>query len=122
MNDPSVIPPTDEETPMTEDVSPPCMTQLESLIRRHPFSAALAAVGFGCAIGVISRECLIPSPSPRHRALQVLEDIERQLMELANPAYDRASDLADEGMSTLKRGMQSISGSKLSCRLRSLFS
>jgi len=122
MNDPSIIPPTDEEAPMTEAALPSSMTQLERLIRRHPLGAAMAAVGLGCAIGVISREWLSPPPSPKQRAVQLLEDIQNQLMELAHPAYDRASDLADEGISSLKRGMQSVSGSTLGCRLRGLFS
>lgn len=122
MIDPSVIPPTDEEVPVNRDTSPSPFSQLESLIRRHPFAAALTTLGFGCAVSLVARELLAPPPSPKQRALQLLEDIQNRLTEIAEPAYDRASDLADEGVSTVKRRLDSVSSSKLGSRLRHLFS
>lgn len=122
MIDPSVIPPTDEEVPVTQAASPTPCSQLESLIRRHPFTAALATLGIGCAVSLVARELLAPPPSPKQRALQLLEDIQSRLAEIAEPAYDRASDLADEGVSSVKRGLDSLGSSRLGSRLRHLFS
>jgi hypothetical protein len=122
MNDPSVIPPTDEETSATSATSSRPVTQIESLIRRHPVVAALATVGFGCAIGIVARGFLTPPPTPKHRALQLLEDIQDRLAELAEPAYDRATHLTDDGISAVKRGLHSVSCSKLGSRIGHLFS
>ncbi len=122
MNDPSVLPPTDEETSVTGAAPSQPMTQIESLIRRHPFVAAMATVGFGCAVGIVARGFLTPPPSPKHRALQLLEDIQDRLSELAEPAYDRASHLTDDGLSAVKRGLHSVSSSKLGSRIGHLFS
>lgn len=122
MNDPSAIPPTDEETSVTGEAPPRPMSQIESLIRRHPVAAAMATVGFGCAVGIVARGFLAPPPTPKHRALQLLEDIQDRLSELAEPAYDRASHLTDDGISAVKRGLHSVSCSKLGSRLGHLFS
>lgn len=122
MIDPSVIPPTDEEVPVTQAAPTTPCSQFESLIRRHPFAAALATLGFGCAVSLVARELLTPPPSPKQRALQLLEDIQSRLAEIAEPAYDRAIDLADEGVSTVKSGLDSVSSSRLGSRLRHLFS
>ena len=122
MIDPSVIPPTDEETPVTRAAPSTSLSQLESMIRRHPFTAALATLGFGCAVSLVARELLAPPPTPKQRALQLLEEIQNRLAEIAEPAYDRASDLADEGVHTVKRGLDSVGSSKLGSRLRHLFS
>lgn len=121
MNDPSTIPPTDEESPATA-AAPVSVSQIETLIRRHPVCAALATVGFGCAVGIVARELLMPPPSPKHRALQLLEDIQHRLAEFAEPAYDRASHLAEDGVSAVKRGLHSAASSKLGSRLSHLFS
>lgn len=121
MNDPSTIPPTDEERPAASAV-PAAITQIESMIRRHPVVAALATVGFGCAVGIVARELLAPPPTPKQRALQLLEDIQARLAEFAEPAYDRASHLADDGMDAVKRGLHSAASSKLGSRLSHLFS
>lgn len=122
MNDPSVIPPTDEETPVTGTCAPPTIRHIESLIRRHPLVAAMTIAGIGCALGIAAREWLAPPPSPKSRALHLLEDIQTRLAELVEPAYDRAADLADEGLSTMKRGLHSAGGSRLGSRLGRLFS
>ncbi|MDB6004084.1 MAG: hypothetical protein JWR15_1071 [Prosthecobacter sp.] len=122
MNDPSSIPPTDEERPVTSEAPRVLMSQLESMVRRHPVVAALATVGFGCAVGIVARELLAPPPTPKQRALQLLEDIQNRLAEFAEPAYERASDLADDGVSAVKRGLHSAASSRLGSRLSHLFS
>ncbi|WP_395748912.1 hypothetical protein [Prosthecobacter sp.] len=119
MNDPSSIPPTDEETPAPKAAN--FLSQMETLIRRHPVTAALTTLGFGCAVGIVARELLTPPP-PRHRALQILEDIQSRLSDIAEPAYDRASDLADDGISAVKRGLNAVSHTSLGHRLLHLFS
>jgi ElaB/YqjD/DUF883 family membrane-anchored ribosome-binding protein len=111
--DPADFPPTDEETPIEPVPAPTILSQVEDFIRRHPMASALATVGFGCAVGVAARELLTPPPAPRNRVVQLLEDIQGRLSEFAEPAYDRASHLADEGAHAVKRGAQ---------RLRHLFS
>ena len=127
MNDPEIaaIPPTDEEVPVTErtrQAASNITEQVEGLIRRYPVIAALATVGFGCAVGVAARALLTPPPTPKNRALQLLEDIQVRLADFAEPAYERATDLADEGRSAVKHGLHSLTESRLGTRLRHLFS
>lgn len=149
MNDSEIaaIPPTDEEMPVSpppssfpasasESTSAPLPAmpshtntlsdltdQVENLIRRHPIAATLATVGFGCAVGVAARSLLAPQPTtPRHRVTELLEDIQNRLSEIAEPAYERAHELADEGRDAVKHGLHSIADSKLGSRLRHLFS
>ncbi len=122
MNDPSVIPPTDEELPAIKSTARASLGQLESLIRRHPVAAALTTLGFGCAVGIVARDLLTPQSTPKDRALHLLEDIQSRLAEFAEPAYDRASHLADDGVDAIKRGLQSASSSRLGHRLSHLFS
>lgn len=141
----AAIPPTDEEMPVSppavfpasasESTSAPSSAmpsqthtfsnitdQVETLIRRHPIAAALATVGFGCAVGVAARSLLTPEPSPRNRVRELLEDIQERLSELAEPAYERAHDLADEGRDAVRHGLHSLAKSNVGSRLRHLFS
>lgn len=104
MNDPADFPPTDEETPVQPPPARVFLSQVEDFIRRHPMAATLAGIGIGCAVGVSARELLAPSPPPRNRVVQLLEDIQERLVEFAEPAYDRASHLADEGAGAVRRG------------------
>lgn len=122
MIDPSVIPPTDEEVPVTQAASPAPLSQIESLIRRHLVAAALTTLGFSCAVGIVARGLLAPPSTPKDRALQLLEDIQSRLSELAEPAYDRAGHLADDGVTAVKRGLHSVGSSRLAHRLSHLFS
>ena len=122
MNDPSTIPPTDEETPVSQGKPHRPISQIESLIRRHPLAAGLATVGIGCAIGLVARDLLMPPPSPRNRILSLLEEIQDRLHEYADPVYDRASHLADDGVKAAKHGLDSARSSKLGSRLSHLFS
>lgn len=119
MNDPSVIPPTDEEMPVSPPLPHKPCGQIEGMIRRHPVVAALT---IGCVLSIVARELLVPPPSPKRRALLLLEDIQNRLAEFAEPAQDRASHLAEEGASALKRGLNSVSASKWGSRLSQLFS
>lgn len=133
-SDIATIPPTDEETPVSTTPQRPSFTtdssaavatltdQVEGLIRRHPMMATLATVGFGCAVGIAARALLTPPPSPRHRVLQLLEDIQDRLTEFAEPAYERAADLTAEGRDAVKHGLDSLAESKIASRLRHLFS
>jgi hypothetical protein len=70
MIDPSVIPPTDEEVPVTQTAPPKPLSQIESLIRHHPVAAALTTLGFSCAVGIVARGLLAPPSTPKDRALQ----------------------------------------------------
>lgn len=145
-SDIAAIPPTDEEMPVSppaasfpasasESTSAPSSTmssqahtfsdlteQVETLIRRHPIAATLATVGFGCAVGVAARALLTPEPAPRHRVKELLEDIQERLTEFAEPAYDRAHELAGEGRDAVKHGLHTMAESRLGSRLRHLFS
>ncbi len=122
-SDIATIPPTDEEIPaMQNEPVATVISQVEDLIRRHPVVAALATVGFGCAVGVAARALLVPPPTPKNRALQLLEDIQTRLADFAEPAYERASDLAQDGRHAVKQGLESLTESRLGSRLRHLFS
>lgn len=103
MNDPADFPPTDEETPEPSAPPPTFLGQVERVIRHHPMAAALATIGFGCAVGIAARELLTPPP-PKKRVVRLLEDIQERLASFAEPAYDRASDLVDDGAKAIKRG------------------
>ena len=122
MNAPSVIPPTDEEAPVRRASPPDLLSQIENFFRHNPVVASLATVGFGCAVCIVARELLTPPPSPKQRALQLLEDIQSRLTEFSEPAYDRASHLADDGIGAVKRGLHSASSSRLGSRISHLFS
>jgi len=102
MNDPSLIPPTDEEVPVTQTTPPTPLSQIESLIHRHPVAAALSTLGFGCAIGIIACQLMPPASTPKHRALQLLEDIQSRLSEFAETTYGRGSRLANDGVTAVK--------------------
>ncbi|MBE2283398.1 MAG: hypothetical protein IAE77_08045 [Prosthecobacter sp.] len=108
MNDPADIPPTDEETPEQPPTPPTFLGQLERVIRHHPMAATLATVGFGCAVGIAARELLAPTPTPKSRVMHLLEDIQSRLADFAEPAYDRASDLMDDGAKAMKRGAKRV--------------
>ena len=122
MNDPSVIPPTDDEVPVNKADTRASLSHLESLIRRHPVAAALTTLGFGCAVGIVARELMASQSTPKDRALHLLEDIQSRLTEFAEPAYDRASHLTDDGVNAIKHGLQSASTSRLGHKLSHLFS
>ncbi len=95
--------------------------QLEQLVREHPIAVVLGAAGIGCAVGLLAKQLLTPPPPPRHRALQLLEDIQSRLVELSKPARHRVNGLAEDGADAVRRGMHSLADMKLGDRLRRWF-
>lgn len=90
-------------------------TQLENCARQHPGSTILLAAGLGIAAVLIAR-ALTP-PTPRSRAVHLLEDIQQRL-----------SSLAQQGSQAVGRGVDSIddlhldrSFGKLSSKFKNLF-
>lgn len=97
-------------------------TEVENFVRKHPVWAVAATVGIGYAVGLLARELLTPPPPPKNRAVRMLEDIQERLSDFLGPAYDRASHYAEDGMSAVKSGAQSLSDMKLGNRLKQFFS
>ena len=56
--------------------------QVEDYVRKNPLNALCLAAGLGLAAVVLVR-ALTPPPPPRNRAVQLLEDIQQRLYELA---------------------------------------
>lgn len=90
-------------------------TQLENCARQHPGSTILLAAGLGIAAVLIAR-ALTP-PTPRSRAVHLLEDIQQRL-----------SSLAQQGTQAVGRGVDSLddlhldrSFGKLSSKFKNLF-
>lgn len=90
-------------------------TQLENCARQHPGSTILLAAGLGIAAVLIAR-ALTP-PTPRSRAVHLLEDIQQRL-----------SSLVQQGSQAVGRGVDSIddlhldrSFGKLSSKFKNLF-
>jgi hypothetical protein len=54
--------------------------------------------------------------------LQMLHDLQESLSDLVEPAADYASDLKNDGVRAMKRGMHSMADSRLLGRIRDLFS
>lgn len=113
--DPSVLP--DPATPVFK---------FEDYVRQHPGSALLVAVGLGLAAVLVTR-ALTPAP-PRNRAVQMLEDIQQRLAELAHHGLDRVSGIAEDGARAVGKGVDSLGSlhldrklDKFSRGLRSLF-
>ncbi len=100
MNDPT---PTD--TPVPPITASPAI-KLEDYVRQHPGRAMLVAAGLGLAVVLVAR-ALSPAP-PRNRAVQVLEDIQHRLANLAQLGIDRASSLADDGAHAVSKGVDSL--------------
>lgn len=97
-------------------------TEVENFVRKHPVWAVAATVGIGYAVGLLARELLTPPPPPKNRAVRMLEDIQERLTDFLGPAYDRASHYAEDGLSAVKSGAQSLSDMKLGNRLKQFFS
>ena len=113
---------TDTPAPSITDAASACAnsaTECQNYVRQHPAGALLIAAGLGLAVVVVAR-ALTPPPSPRNRAMQLLEDIQDRLAELAQPAHDRASSLAEGGAGALSRGVDSIGDLHLDRKLGKL--
>src|SRR5437868_6367914 len=110
MNDPTEnMAGADQAMPFNEASASSVLHQVEELIRSHPIATALTTLGIGCAVGVAARELLHPpQTTTKERAINLLEDIQARLGDLLEPATDRVSELADDGVSAIKSGLHSI--------------
>ncbi|MDB6138165.1 MAG: hypothetical protein JWO94_1237 [Verrucomicrobiaceae bacterium] len=70
--------------------------QVEDYVREKPLNALCMAAGLGLAMVVLVR-ALTPPPTPRSRAVALLEDIQERLAELTQPAFERGTALLDDG-------------------------
>lgn len=83
------------------------VTSFVDQLNQHPATALLVAAGLGFATVLIAR-ALISPPPPRNRAVQSAEDLLHRLQELAQPAYDRAVSLAEDGAHVAGKGVNSL--------------
>lgn len=97
--------PSPTSAPTTSSALTPLAT-LENSVREHPTSTLLLVAGLGVAAVFLARAL---APTPQNRALQVLEDIQ-----------DRLSDLAEEGALAVRRGADSVSDLHLDRSLNKL--
>jgi hypothetical protein len=111
MNTPNIIPPhsdiTAELSAATAATSAFCKStpaRLERCVQQHPGVTLLAAAGLGIIATLVVR-ALSPAP-PRHRAAQLLEDIQ-----------ERLSEIAEGGAKSLGQGVDHISDLHLERKL-----
>ena len=94
----------------------------ESAVRKHPCTAMMIGTGLGLATVFFVRAMAAP---PRHPVEKLLEDIKSRLADIAQPAYARASALANDGANALHQKVDSLhldtAMEKLNRGLRSLF-
>jgi len=85
-------------------------TQARQQVREHPLAVVLVALGAGLAAGLAIRFLAAPPPPPttRQRIQRTLEDIQGRLMDLAQPAYKRASEFAGSGADMMKKGIDQV--------------
>ncbi len=90
------------------------LEKLDDCVRKNPLGTLLAAAGVGIATVLLTRAL---TPTPQHRAVRLLEDIQ-----------DRLSDLAEESASVFGRGADYVhdlniegSLSKAGQRIKKLF-
>jgi hypothetical protein len=69
--------------------------RMERCVQQHPGATLLAAAGLGI-IAMLTVRALTPPP-PRHRAAQLMEDIQQRL-----------SEIADSGAQSVSRGVDQI--------------
>jgi len=69
--------------------------RMERCVQQHPGATLLAAAGLG-VIAMLTVRALTPPP-PRHRAAQLLEDIQQRL-----------SEIADSGAQSVGRGVDQL--------------
>jgi hypothetical protein len=108
--------------PSPHDVPPPStLKQVENIIREHPVATILTIVGVGCAVGIVLKELLTPPPPPKSKAVRLLEGIQARLAHITEPAYKKASHLAEDGVDVVKRGLHSIGQTKAGAPLKRWF-
>ena len=81
------------------------LASFESAVRRHPCTSLLLGTGLGVAVVLAARAMATP---PRHPVERVLEDIRSRLTDIAQPAYARATVLADDGANAFHRTVDSL--------------
>lgn len=97
-----------------DNAAPTALESLENQVREHPVSTLLLVAGAGVAAVLLAR-ALVPS-TPQSRAMEVLEDIQERLAELADDGMlamrsgaDRLSELPfDRTMNRLSRGLKGL--------------
>lgn len=89
--------------------------QMDGIVRENPTRAILLGLGAGLAVALIIR-ALQPRPH-QNRAARLLDDLRERLNDLAEPAYRRASGLADDGASLVHAGAAQLSNLHLDRRL-----
>ena len=80
--------------------------RLDDIVRRHPGGALLVAAGLGL-VAVMAARAFNPPP-PRNRAMQLLEDIQQRLSELAHHGYDQVASIAEDGVDAAGKGLGSL--------------
>lgn len=90
-------------------------TQLENCVRKNPGGTLLFAAGIGLAAIVIAR--VLTPPTPRNRAMSLLEDIQQHLACLAK----EGRHAADKGMDSLGELHLDRSFGKFSRKFKNLF-
>ena len=80
-----------------------CCAEVDQCVRRNPTSAILCALGVGLVIGLLVR-ALRPEPTPQHRVVRLLEDLEDRLRDAAGPVLRKASALASDGLEAAHHG------------------
>lgn len=78
--------------------------RMERCVQQHPGATLLAAAGLG-VIAMLTVRALTPPP-PRHRAAQLMEDIQQRL-----------SEIADSGAQSVGRGVDQLGGLHLDRKL-----
>lgn len=122
MSNPIESTPAFPHIPSPHDAPPPStLKQVENILREHPVASVLAIIGVGCAVGMVLKELLTPPPPPKNRALRLLEDIQSRLAHLTEPAYEKASHLAGDGVNAVKRGLHSLGKTKTPGPLKRFF-
>lgn len=101
-------------TEQTQQAANQVLEKLDDCVRKNPLGTLLAAAGVGLATVLLARAL---TPTPQHKAVRLLEDIQ-----------DRLSDLADESASIFGRGADYVSDldlegnlSKAGQRIKKLF-
>jgi hypothetical protein len=121
MNTPNILPPHSEiaaeisaATTATCTFCKSTPARLERCMQQHPAATLLAAVGLGIMSMLVVR-ALTPPP-PRHRAAQLLDDIQLRLSEIAEggaksvgQGVDHLSDLhLDRKLGRLSHGIKNL--------------
>jgi hypothetical protein len=106
------------ETPVLPHASKPS-NRFADQVTGHPAGALVLAAGLGFASVLVIR-ALMPAPPPPNRAKQALEDILHRLTKLAQPVYDGAVTLAEDGAHAVGKGINGLGALHLERRFDNL--